>query len=530
MADGGYESTATLEAEQVKADQRAAHVGVVATRLAEALQSGDVVYIALDEQRAEAVAAALQAAAPEAQVAHSPSSDALPGETGAASPSNVGRRVAAFRAARMAQQRKDGPPLAFITTAEAAATGYPAPAVFDQAPPLVAVDDELDLASFADMLESIGYFADDRVDEPGEMAAHGQVIDLFPADSPNPFRIEVDGGRVGAIRRYDPVSQLSEGSLEYIEVGRVVEPAVGSNWTTLFDHMPKAAVAIDPGASVRRDRYIALAREVAHDGSEGKIVDAAAWDEALVGRTRVDVAPPSAEAIPRFVEGKAPLRAFGRFAKAALADGERIVLLGADRDLRFLSPRIAKAAGVSCETITAWREVAARAPNTIAMLAMPIDRGWRSDGVTVLAAADLLGGRALGDREAARSADPLRGELGEIRLGDVVVHEDFGIGRVAGVESMAGGSSGDAGDAIALGYAGGGRRLVSVHDADRLWRYGADADAVTLDKLDGSSWEKRRIAIDAAIAESARGLTELATERGKRTAPPLVPDVAANHQ
>ena len=29
-------------------------------------------------------------------------------------------------------------------------------------------------------------------------------------------------------------------------------------------------------------------------------------------------------------------------------------------------------------------------------------------------------------------------------------------------------------------------RLVPVAEADRIWRYGADADAVTLDKLDGS--------------------------------------------
>ena len=523
----GREPAVGAEVEEERIAGRMASVGVVASRLAEALERNDVLYIALDGQRAEAVAAALQAAAPHAQVVHSPSSDALPGETGTASPSNVGRRVAALRAARVAQQRPSRPALAFVTTAEAGAIAYPAPNAFDQAPPLVAVDDVLEVEAFAKTLESIGYFSDDRVDEPGEVAVRGQVIDLFPADSPNPVRIEIQGDRVAAIRRYDPVSQLGEETLEQVEVGRAIEPLVGSDGTTLFEHLPKAAVAIDPGASVRRDRYVALAKEVARGSDGRKIANARAWDKALVGRTRIDIAPESADAVPRFVEGKAPVRAVARFLKAALADGERIVLVGAARDLRFVGPRITRAIGISGEQVAAWRDIGSLAPDTIAMLAMAVDRGWRCRGVTVIAAADLLGGRALGDREAARSGNALLGDLGEIRLGDVVVHEDFGIGRVAGVEPMAGGVPEDAGDAIALEYAGGARRLVSVDDANRLWRYGADADAVALDKLDGSSWEKRRVAIDAAIAETARGLTELATERGKRTAPPLAPDVGA---
>ena len=62
-----------------------------------------------------------------------------------------------------------------------------------------------------------------------------------------------------------------------------------------------------------------------------------------------------------------------------------------------------------------------------------------------------------------------------------------------------------------------------VAEADRIWRYGADEDSVRLDRLDGSSWQKRRRDIDAAIAETARALTALAGERAGRTAPVLDP-------
>ena len=66
-------------------------------------------------------------------------------------------------------------------------------------------------------------------------------------------------------------------------------------------------------------------------------------------------------------------------------------------------------------------------------------------------------------------------------------------------------------------------RLVPIGEADRLWRYGADADAVTLDALDGSTWQKRRGAIDTAIAESAKALAALAAEREAQTTEPIVP-------
>ena len=109
----------------------------------------------------------------------------------------------------------------------------------------------------------------------------------------------------------------------------------------------------------------------------------------------------------------------------------------------------------------------------------------------------------------------------------MVVHEDFGIGAVEGVETLPAENGAEGGDAIVLRYAKDARRLVPVGEADRIWRYGADADQVTLDTLDGGSWQKRRGAIDQAIAESARGLAAIAAERDARTTDPIVPDPAA---
>ena len=143
--------------------------------------------------------------------------------------------------------------------------------------------------------------------------------------------------------------------------------------------------------------------------------------------------------------------------------------------------------------------------------------------MTLVAAADLLGSRAAREEDAPAAGADLLGDMTDLRIGDVVVHEDHGIAKIVGLESMPGAVG--AGVAVVLEHAAAARRLVPVEEADRLWRYGADADAVTLDKLDGSSWEKRRAAINAAVAESATELTRIAAERSRLTAPVFQPDV-----
>jgi transcription-repair coupling factor (superfamily II helicase) len=483
--------------------------GWVASVLVEDAATRDLVFAARDEQRAAAIAAVAQALAPGLAVIHMPSSDALPGDDAPASPANVGRRVAALRRLRLLAADPAAAHILLVTTAEATAVRYPAPDAFEAAPPAITTGEAIDLDATATLAAELGYIVDDRVDEPGEIAIRGSVIDLFPADSDGPVRVDVVDGRVAAIRCYDAATQMSGDTIEQIDIGRAIEPDVEGG-VSILAHVPAAAFAQDGEAPERRARLMAIA------GRD----DADAWDTDAATRDHLAL-PLGEEAPPRFVEARDPARAFARFAKARLAQG-RVVIAGSPRDLRFLGPRVARASKVEFAAAQSWAEVLAAPVGSAMTIAAPIDRGFARGDVAVIAAADLLGGRAGGDTGGSATG-ALFGEVAELRLGDLVVHEDFGIGAVAGLEPIA--ETG--GDAIALTYAREGRRLVPVAEADRLWRYGGDADAVTLDALDGSSWRKRRGAIDAAIAQSARALAEIAAQRDARTVEPVVPDAAA---
>jgi transcription-repair coupling factor (superfamily II helicase) len=504
-------------------------IGEIAAALAEALSDGDLLFAAADEPRAAGVAHALARASPDAAVLFCPGSDALPGDDAPASPANVGPRLAALRRLRTLLSNDKRTQIALVTTGEALARSYAAPAAFDVEPPRVDRDGPVDLRALFDELVGIGYVADDRVDEPGDVALRGAVLDVFPADAERPLRVEAEDGRITQLRCFDPVTQLTIGDEDGREIGRVAEPELAGAGVTLLDHLPRARVAITPPAEDRRRRFLVLATDAARRRPKRAVRDAvtpAAWEKALADHPTLDLCRVGDPA-PRFVEDHAPARAFGAAVRAAADAGERVALLGSERDLRFLTRRTAAALKQTPQAVRSWAEVLSAEPGTVVTLAMPAERGFRREGVLAVAAADLLGSRAERCDSAQGAGGAASFALGEIRIGDVIVHEDHGIGIVAGLAAMPAGEGGEDGEAIQLRYAGDTHRLVPTDEADRIWRYGADADAVTLDKLDGSSWQKRRSEIEAAVAQSARALTELAADRAKRDAAVLKPPTAA---
>jgi transcription-repair coupling factor (superfamily II helicase) len=152
---------------------------------------------------------------------------------------------------------------------------------------------------------------------------------------------------------------------------------------------------------------------------------------------------------------------------------------------------------------------------------MPVARGFRSGTMLAVAAADLLGSRAQRDDDQPVSAEAFLFEAGDLKLGDAVIHEDHGLAIVAGLEAL------PEGDAIVLRFAGDNRRLVPVAEADRLCATARTRTRSRSTNWTGRAGAKRRGDIDAAIAESARQLSDLAAERATKTAPVLDPDPAA---
>jgi transcription-repair coupling factor (superfamily II helicase) len=73
----------------------------------------------------------------------------------------------------------------------------------------------IDRDALVETLVTAGYARMPLVEEPGELAVRGGIVDLFPPQLPRPVRVELFGDEVESIREFDPASQRSQEKLGY---------------------------------------------------------------------------------------------------------------------------------------------------------------------------------------------------------------------------------------------------------------------------------------------------------------------------
>ena len=80
------------------------------------------------------------------------------------------------------------------------------------------VGQDVDPYDLAVLLVDAGFTRQDPVDAHGEFCVRGGVIDIFPAGSAQPVRLDLVGDTVESIRRFDPATQRSTGEVESVVV------------------------------------------------------------------------------------------------------------------------------------------------------------------------------------------------------------------------------------------------------------------------------------------------------------------------
>jgi len=163
--------------------------------------------------------------------------------------------------------------------------------------------------------------------------------------------------------------------------------------------------------------------------------------------------------------------------------------------------------------------LAAKSSATLTVL--PLDHGFTTPEIALLTEQDMLGDRLV-RRKRRKSQDAFLNELATLSPGDLVVHAEHGIGRYEGLTQIPVGKSPH--DCVALEYLGGDKLYVPVENIDILSRYGSDSDGVTLDKLGGEGWQRRKSRMRERIRAIAGELIKTAAARALRPAPVAEPD------
>src|SRR6185295_12607260 len=91
-------------------------------------------------------------------------------------------------------------------SAHAVAEGLP-PAAARPAPVVLGPGSELGVEGLSEVLALAGYERVERVDDRGQFAVRGGLIDVFPTTGRDPLRIEFFGDEVESIRAFSPFTQ-----------------------------------------------------------------------------------------------------------------------------------------------------------------------------------------------------------------------------------------------------------------------------------------------------------------------------------
>ncbi len=126
------------------------------------------------------------------------------------------------------------------------------------------------------------------------------------------------------------------------------------------------------------------------------------------------------------------------------------------------------------------------------------------DGCLVLGE-DMLQPRAENSRRVASGAFRGLDRYDDLRVGDLLVHRDYGVGRFGGLQRMSPGSGGVENDYLLLEYADGARLYLPVDRLSVVQKFKADGPAPALDRLGGTAWtssrEKARKAVEKVAAD-----------------------------
>ncbi len=418
-----------------------------------------------------------------------------------AAPHLVGQRARALASA-------DRPGTIIVTGVPALAELVAPAAVWTQ-PIRVAAGETIPIDGLVDLMTGLGYERTAQVEERGELAVRGGLIDVYPSTADLPIRIEFFGDEIESVRAFSPFTQRTIQPVERALIWPAVEPEAHADRIGPYADPHLAAASLVRLAPNEHPGALRAARErFADEAAAGALVDSDALVDQLAAASGLDLAPPTSadaafDAVQTRFATRGQAEAEGELARLA-RNGNRVLVTFARRgDMERAALRAERISPV----ILAPGELPERGGVGFAPLALREGMISHALGLAVIPETAILR-----RRRSAPERGPVVGRrlasFMDLRVGDYVVHEDHGIGRLTGFETRT--VANVTRDYLALAFAGSDRVFVPHDQLDKVTRYvGADGSEPTLSRLGGKAWDKIKARARAAVREMAGELIQL---------------------
>jgi transcription-repair coupling factor (superfamily II helicase) len=371
----------------------------------------------------------------------------------------------------------------------------------------------MDMEDTARRLYGMGYRRVPMVEEAGDFAMRGCILDIYPP-SEEPVRLELYGDEIERLANFDVSSQISNRNIASVRIIPARENRTSQDAADYFP--PESLFVIDEAPQIR----LHLLEYFSENGEPEKEPDALWKDRHSLfvsswGEERDAVHFPF-EAAEKFSgRWNEFISAVGRWSR----EGKTVVIV-TPQEARVREVLVQEGVNPASTAVKAEESGAGR----VLLFRSSMDEGFifKPMDLIVLTDRETLGA----PRRPAQEKRKDRGQglsLDSISEGDLVVHLQYGIGRYLGVGQL---ELDDAMiDCIILEYARGDRLFVPVIHLDLLQKYtGLEGKVPSLSRLGSQEWANTKRKVKASVEEMARGLLALYAKRESMPGYAFLPD------
>ena len=386
------------------------------------------------------------------------------------------------------------------------------------------VGDEVGLGLLVEELEAMGFQQAPLVEEVGQFAVRGGIVDVFSLGYPDPLRMEFWGDEISSIRLFDVADQRSTGELESVQLlpatFRAGPDTGSSSRRSLLEILPDETLLVGMEGARWEDamaRHWTTARRIRADREEG--------GEQLAPPNHILQPPDEAAQRLRSLPGLR-LTSETDLTISITAEAPPAIERKMDRLLSLLRETSAEGGRtvILCDNdgqVQRLEEILDEQGEPIPGVQVGV--GALEGGFRLPAAHPPM--LVLTDHEIFKRSRRVRSgrrfqgavaleSMAQLTPGDYLVHMDHGIGRFQGLEQIEVG--GESLEVLAIEYAGGEILRVPVYRLDLLERWvgdEADAEPPSVHRIGGKRWKTLKRKTQEAVERMTQELVELYAER-----------------
>ncbi|UWX57004.1 transcription-repair coupling factor [Chlorobaculum sp. MV4-Y] len=338
-------------------------------------------------------------------------------------------------------------------------------------------------------LKNNGFEKREFVENEGEFSVRGSIIDVFSYGSREPVRIEFFGDTVSSLRNFDTDSQLSTSAIESVDLfGSFTQNSEATSHSGILDYLPESTIIVIDDATAMQSATSRAVLEAALPRFRHVVIH-------RIDRQGIDFN--SSE--QQHLQGNFRLLA-GRLQEKAERGLKPLFACASRREIEELAEFIAD-------------ENAGKSPDAIKWIPANLHSGFSFGELNLYTESDIFGKFHTYKTHRKRK---VRGislkELQRLKVGDYVVHEDYGVGVFRSLETIQVGDSEQ--ECVLVEYEGGDQLYVNVQNINLLSKYTASEGSLpNLSKLGSSKWSAKKEKVRKKLRDIAAKLIRVYAER-----------------